>query len=92
MDFRYGDYFHVQPSTGYETLIYDCLVGDATLFQRADNIEAGWAAVQPLLEAWQAGIGDLHPYSAGGSGPAAAHALIGRDGFTWLPLSGGPLR
>jgi len=92
MDFRYADYFHAQPSTGYETLIYDCMVGDATLFQRADNIEAGWAAVQPLLQAWTAGIGDLHPYQAGGSGPAAAHALIGKDGFTWLPLSGGPLK
>jgi len=48
MDFRYSDYFKRETSTGYETLIYDCLVGDATLFQRADNIEAGWAAVAPI--------------------------------------------
>jgi glucose-6-phosphate 1-dehydrogenase len=92
MDFRYKDYFQAQPSTGYETLIYDCLIGDATLFQRADNIEAGWAAVQPLLDAWRSRIGDLNPYAAGGSGPQAAHALIGRDGYSWLPLSGAPLR
>ena len=40
------------PNTGYETLIYDCMIGDATLFQRADNVEAGWQAVQPILDAW----------------------------------------
>ena len=48
MDFRYTDYFDSRPSTGYETLLYDCLIGDPTLFQRADNIEAGWRAVQPI--------------------------------------------
>ena len=53
MDFRYADYFNAAPSTGYETLLYDCLIGDATLFQRADNIEAGWRAVQPFLDAWR---------------------------------------
>src|SRR5207248_2777364 len=43
MDFAYEDYFKAAPNTGYETLIYECMIGDATLFQRADNIEAGWA-------------------------------------------------
>ena len=52
MDFAYKTYFDAAPSTGYETLIYDCMIGDATLFQRADNIEAGWRAVQPILDAW----------------------------------------
>jgi glucose-6-phosphate 1-dehydrogenase len=52
MDFAYKAYFDMAPSTGYETLIYDCMIGDATLFQRADNIEAGWQAVQPILDAW----------------------------------------
>src|SRR5207248_1131235 len=47
MDFRYRDYFNTEPSTGYETLVYDCMIGDATLFQRADSVEAGWAVVQP---------------------------------------------
>ena len=52
MDFRYADAFGANNSTGYETLLYDVLIGDSTLFQRADNVEAGWAAVQPLLDAW----------------------------------------
>ena len=52
MDFAYKTYFKMAPNTGYETLIYDCMIGDATLFQRADNVEAGWQAVQPILDAW----------------------------------------
>ena len=52
MDFAYKTYFKMAPNTGYETLLYDCMIGDATLFQRADNIEAGWRAVQPILDAW----------------------------------------
>ena len=47
MDFAYKTYFKVAANTGYETLIYDCMIGDATLFQRADTVEAGWQAVQP---------------------------------------------
>src|SRR5205823_63451 len=50
LDFAYEDYFKTAPNTGYETLIYDCMIGDATLFQRADNIEAGWSVVQPILK------------------------------------------
>ena len=53
MDFRYEDFFELKPSTGYETLIYDVLIGDPTLFNRADNIEAGWKGVQPILDAVQ---------------------------------------
>ena len=52
MDFAYKSYFKMAPNTGYETLIYDCMIGDATLFQRADNIEFGWRAVQPILDVW----------------------------------------
>jgi glucose-6-phosphate 1-dehydrogenase len=85
MDFRYADYFKTAPSTGYETLIYDCLVGDATLFQRADNVEAGWAGVQPILDALQM-TRELHLYPAGSNGPVAADALLQRDGRHWLPL------
>lgn len=87
MEFCYVDYFKKAPSTGYETLIYDCMVGDATLFQRADNIEAGWAAVQPILDAWRKGKGGkVIPYRAGSQGPADADALLARDGRSWLPL------
>ena len=54
MDFCYGDYFGETPSTGYETLLYDCMNGDATLFQRADHVEDAWRIVTPILDVWQA--------------------------------------
>ena len=86
MNFNYADYFHEGPSTGYETLLYDCLVGDATLFQRADNVEAGWAVVQPTLDAWEAGHIHVHPYAAGSEGPDAADDLLQRDGRAWIQI------
>jgi glucose-6-phosphate 1-dehydrogenase len=86
MNFNYADYFHEGPSTGYETLLYDCLVGDATLFQRADNVEAGWAVVQPALESWDAGHIHVHPYAAGSEGPDAADDLLHRDGRAWIAI------
>ena len=86
MNFRYSDYFKSAPSTGYETLIYDCLIGDATLFQRADNVESGWAVVQPLLDAWEAGQDAVHWYEAGSAGPTEADELLARDGRKWLDL------
>ncbi|SRR5579875_375983 len=87
MDFCYKDYFRMAPNTGYETLIYDCMIGDATLFQRADNIESGWRVVQPILDVWANNRPEDFPnYAAGGSGPAAAEALLARDGRTWRPL------
>ena len=87
MDFAYKTYFKMTPNTGYETLLYDCMIGDATLFQRADNIEAGWQAVQPILDAWANNPPrDFPNYVAGGSGPAAADELIARDGRAWRPL------
>jgi glucose-6-phosphate 1-dehydrogenase len=87
MDFAYKTYFKMTPNTGYETLIYDCMIGDATLFQRADNVEAGWQAVQPILEAWAGNPPEDFPnYVAGGSGPAAADALLAEDGRAWRSL------
>ncbi|MGE0577908.1 MAG: glucose-6-phosphate dehydrogenase [Reyranella sp.] len=87
MDFGYKTYFDIAPSTGYETLLYDCMMGDATLFQRADNIEAGWAAVQPILDTWASHPpGEFPNYAAGSSGPAAADELLARDGRAWRPL------
>ncbi|HLH51720.1 MAG TPA: glucose-6-phosphate dehydrogenase [Roseiarcus sp.] len=83
--FRYQDAFPQRPNVGYEALLYDCMIGDATLFQRADNIEAGWAAVQPLLDAWRSGAPE--PYPVGAAGPAGADALIAKDGRAWLPLA-----
>jgi glucose-6-phosphate 1-dehydrogenase len=89
MDFRYQDYFAAKPSTGYETLIYDCMMGDATLFQSAENIEAGWRVVQPILDAWHCGYsGPLTTYPAGGAGPLEADEFIARDGRRWRPIDG----
>jgi glucose-6-phosphate 1-dehydrogenase len=87
MDFAYKDFFKIAPNTGYETLIYDCMIGDATLFQRADNIEAGWQAVEPVLDAWaNHSPQDFPNYAAGTDGPAAANELLARDGRAWRPL------
>ncbi len=87
MDFRYKDYFHISPSTGYETLVYDCMIGDATLFNRADGVEAGWAVVQPILDLWQNDKSTpLEPYAAGSAGPDAAENLLWRSGRKWRPL------
>jgi glucose-6-phosphate 1-dehydrogenase len=88
MKFCYKDYFKAEPSTGYETLIYDCMIGDNILFQRADSVEAGWTAVQPFLDAWKkAGDKGLQSYKAGSEGPADADALLTRDGRSWRKLS-----
>jgi glucose-6-phosphate 1-dehydrogenase len=88
MDFNYGDYFGTDPATGYETLIYDVMIGDATLFQRADNIEDGWRVVQPLLDVWANDKPEKFPnYKAGSQGPANADDLLARDGRTWRTIS-----
>jgi glucose-6-phosphate 1-dehydrogenase len=87
MKFRYKDYFKAEPATGYETLIYDCMIGDNILFQRADSVEAGWKAVQPFLDAWKkAGARGLQSYEAGSEGPPEAGALLKRDGRSWRKL------
>jgi glucose-6-phosphate 1-dehydrogenase len=87
MKFRYKDYFKAEPSTGYETLIYDCMIGDNILFQRADSVEAGWQAVQPFLDAWKsAGAEGLEAYKAGSEGPACGEELLRRDGRSWRKL------
>jgi glucose-6-phosphate 1-dehydrogenase len=88
MKFRYKDYFQAEPSTGYETLIYDCMIGDNILFQRADSVEAGWQAVQPFLDAWKkAGAKGLESYKAGSQGPTGADELLARDGRSWRKVT-----
>ena len=86
MDFLYKDYFKSPPSTGYETLIYDAMIGDATLFQRADSIETGWQVVQPVLDAWSSGRAKMASYAAGSAGPKESDDLLARDGRAWRPL------
>jgi len=88
MDFRYRDYFNTEPSTGYETLVYDCMIGDATLFQRADSVECGWAVVQPILDMWRSDkTVPLEFYTAGTPGPDAAEQLLWRSGRQWRPIA-----
>jgi glucose-6-phosphate 1-dehydrogenase len=88
MKFRYKDYFQAEPSTGYETLIYDCMIGDNILFQRADSVEAGWQAVQPFLDAWKKARGKgLKIYEPGSEGPEEANELMERDGRNWRKLT-----
>ena len=84
MDFCYADYFGSTPSTGYETLLYDAMNGDATLFQRADNVEAGWRVVAPILDVWNAIPPRGFPnYAAGSWGPEDADELLARDSRAW---------
>ena len=88
MDFKYRDYFGTAPNTGYETLLYDVMIGDATLFQRADNIEAGWRVVQPILDVWRANPPTNFPdYKAGTDGPDAAEQMLARDDRSWRPIA-----
>jgi len=85
MDFEYADYFGSTPSTGYERLLYDCMIGDATLFQRADMVEAGWRVVEPILDLWSAVPPRTFPnYAAGSWGPREADELLERDGHRWI--------
>jgi len=84
MNFEYQEYFGKQPSTGYERLLHDCMIGDQTLFQRADMVEAGWAVVNPILDIWKALPPRNFPnYAAGTWGPKEADELLERDGRRW---------
>ncbi len=84
MNFNYADYFGSTPSTGYERLLYDCMIGDVTLFQRADMVEAGWGVIQPVLDVWQALPPRSFPnYPSGTWGPKEADEMLARDGRQW---------
>jgi glucose-6-phosphate 1-dehydrogenase len=88
MNFSYKDYFNTEPTTGYETLVYDCMIGDAMLFNRADAVEAGWAVVQPILDLWQNDkTAPLEFYPAGSAGPEGADNLLWRSGRQWRPIA-----
>ncbi len=84
MDFHYKDYFGTTPSTGYERLLYDCMLGDATLFQRSDMVETAWGVVAPIQDVWDALPPRKFPnYPAGAWGPAEADELLERDKRAW---------
>jgi glucose-6-phosphate 1-dehydrogenase len=87
MDFKYKDAFGTSTRPAYATLINDCIRGDATLFDRADSVEAAWALVDPILEAWQSAAPPPFPnYPAGSQGPRAADDLTISDGRQWRPV------
>jgi len=91
MDFRYADHFGPESSTGYETLLHDCMLADATLFQRDDMVEAGWRIVQPILDVWKALPARSFPnYPFGGRGPKEADELLARDGRQWKVVTHDP--
>jgi glucose-6-phosphate 1-dehydrogenase len=85
--FAYKDFFAEPPAVGYETLLYHIMTGNTLLFQREDMVDASWAAVQPVLNAWKTSPDELLEYRPGGDGPDASAALLQQDGRSWLPLS-----
>src|SRR6185312_15903760 len=85
MDFRYADCFAAALATGYETLLHDAMIGDATQFADAREIEFAWRAVEPFLQAGEDG-GKIHGSAAGSAGPRQADDLMARDGRTWRPV------
>jgi glucose-6-phosphate 1-dehydrogenase len=88
MDFRYDDWFPKEQNVGYETLLYDVMTGDQTLFMRADMVEQAWRIVQPVLDYWAANKAVFPNYDSGSSGPEAANRLLAdSDGREWRPVA-----
>jgi glucose-6-phosphate 1-dehydrogenase len=84
MDFTYGSAFSVDSPDAYETLILDALLGDPSLFTRADEVEGAWGIVTPIIDCWANDPPpDLPNYEAGTWGPEAAEQLLARDGRRW---------
>jgi glucose-6-phosphate 1-dehydrogenase len=84
MNFNYTDYFNATPQTGYERLLYDCMLGDATLFQRSDMVETAWHVVAPILDVWEALPPRKFPnYASGTWGPPEADELLTKDHRHW---------
>jgi glucose-6-phosphate 1-dehydrogenase len=97
MDFHYNDWFPKEPNVGYETLLYDVMTGDPTLFMRADMVEHSWRIVQPVLDAWAADKGDTPLYASGSDGPQASDELLRDDQKVgvkryWRPVAPRPER
>jgi glucose-6-phosphate 1-dehydrogenase len=84
MDFSYKDHFKQEPSTGYETLLFEAMTGDQTLFHRMDMVEAGWQIVEPVLRHWKRDTRSPVPdYPAASMGPTEAAVLLQRDDRQW---------
>jgi glucose-6-phosphate 1-dehydrogenase len=84
MDFSYAEAFGELEHDAYETLLLDCMVGEATLFTRSDEVEAAWAVVDPIIDFWANKRPDHFPnYPAGSWGPVVADEFIAREGARW---------
>jgi len=84
LDFSYSDFGEKVPTTGYERLIYDAMVGDSTLYHRSDMVEAAWKIATPILDVWASlNPRDFPNYASGTWGPLAADQLLQRDGRDW---------
>lgn len=87
MQFNYSDAYTTEPPEAYETLLLDVMLGDATLFMRADQVEAAWSILMPIIEVWEESVPhDFPNYEAGTWGPEEAEALIARDGNNWIMM------
>lgn len=88
MQFNYQDTFAARSPDAYETLLWDVMKNDATLFMRADQVEAAWRLLMPVLDVWTAAPpGDFPNYAAGTWGPEAAQGLLAQQGHSWaLPM------
>lgn len=88
MRFDYGEAFRDFRGTGYEVLLYNAMIGDATLFSRTDLVETAWQIAQPILDAWSSKRADCFPnYPAGSWGPQEAFQLLARDGRKWIEIT-----
>jgi glucose-6-phosphate 1-dehydrogenase len=85
MEFLYGTSFLSESPEAYERLILDAMRGDATLFTRADEVEAQWRICDPILEAWAQSDEPVHAYPAGSQGPEEAARLL-REGEQWRAI------
>jgi len=90
MSFSYQDLFGTRAPEAYERLLLDCMVGDATLFSRWDDVEAAWRLLGPVLRHWESGQAPLHEYAAGSEGCPEAGRLIEADGRRWRRLDENP--
>jgi glucose-6-phosphate 1-dehydrogenase len=83
MDFNYGSSFGERSPSAYETLLMDAMQGDPTLYTRQDMVEASWAVVEPIQNAWREASADFPNYDAGSWGPKAADEMLARRGHVW---------
>ena len=85
MRFSYEDTFKKASPDAYETLLWDAMANDTTLFIRSDQVEAAWSLLTPILDVWAStSPSDFPNYAAGTWGPESAEVLIAQDGHTWM--------